>query len=453
MTKLSVLMMVGLIALMPLLSGCGIGYTRTLFATKTNVGFDASTTPPTLELDINRLEGVVAPQFENGKKLPVLASFRFANNGFFSPNIGSAFATGDAANTLAALYSEETPYTDWISRANAVKGDDATDDSGNPGDPFPGDSTLVLDAKPQVMPWMPDILEFLKPEFQKKEVRPVFFGTDTSLGIKVAWSGMTGQFPDSAKLGYNRKELALVPISMQQKDSKYRMKMSSLLATVDSGVNGTDIGESGPELDFEHLQYFATGNAATLLALQKDVRKAMLVRLDPNQESYKEKFSPEASEETRRVAFRLLNPMYRLLRSSEDSEAKRLGDSMDALAPSDLTMNLTYYEYADGHLVETKPNEDGYPYSALSGSNFQNFHSYYSKVEAAISVLTAVVPKGRPPLVELSTVNGNAVPNLPEKSAELREVRDNLERRKSDFDKRLDRNATTLDAVIKYFYN
>ena len=68
-----------LCGVLSILAGCGIGYNRTLFITKTNVGFEASAEPPTFELDISRLEGTVGPQFENGKKLPVMASFKFSN--------------------------------------------------------------------------------------------------------------------------------------------------------------------------------------------------------------------------------------------------------------------------------------------------------------------------------------------------------------------------------------
>ena len=60
------------------------------------------------------------------------------------------------------------------------------------------------------------------------------------------------------------------------------MNAASLLATVDSGVTFP----KGIGADTHYLQYFATGDAATLLALQQDVRKAMLVRLDPNQDKY-----------------------------------------------------------------------------------------------------------------------------------------------------------------------
>jgi hypothetical protein len=163
------------LCILPVISGCGIGYNRTLFVTKTNAGFEVSAEPPTFELDISRLEGVVAPQFENGKKLPVLASFRFQTSGPFSPNVGSAFAAGDAATTLASLYGDATPSGDWTFRADLVKGSQ-----------YPADSTLILSSKPDTSKWLPSPFNkvFPEPEFQTNDVRPVFFGTDTSIGLR-----------------------------------------------------------------------------------------------------------------------------------------------------------------------------------------------------------------------------------------------------------------------------
>ena len=46
------------LAVLPLLTACGIGYNRTLFATKTNVGFEVSSEPPALQ----RQKEVPAPQ-------------------------------------------------------------------------------------------------------------------------------------------------------------------------------------------------------------------------------------------------------------------------------------------------------------------------------------------------------------------------------------------------------
>ncbi len=423
------------------LTGCGTGYNRTLFVTRTNVGFDASTTPPTLELDIGRQEGVVAPQFENGKKLPVLASFRFTNSGFFAPNLGSAFATGDAANTLAALYKEETPYpAGWETRVNSVNG---VSDNGRPAK-FPGDSTVVLDNKPEILPWIPNFLGWFKPKFQKQEVRPVFFGTDTSLGLKIAWSGMTGQFPDSARLGYNRKELALVPISLEEKNvsgtKKYNMKMSSLLATVDSDVSESEIDGNVPDAELEHIQYFATGNAATLLALQKDVRKAMLSRLDP----YGEKFASHLDDESKQVAFILLNPIYNTLREEleNDQNAQRLADAMDTLIPSDLTIRFKKYNYRSPNLVDTGlyPTPSGrYPFS--------KGHSYYTKLVKSIKDLGNALTDEK-----LATYNSNAITAADR--AKLKTDLRSLEVLRDKFKKTISqsKNQEILNKAVRYFY-
>jgi hypothetical protein len=58
---------------------------------------------------------------------------------------------------------------------------------------------------------------------------------------------------------------------------QYRVAIPSFLATVDSSATAKSLRESG----VEYLQYFATGMAATNLALRRDVRRAMLKRLDP----------------------------------------------------------------------------------------------------------------------------------------------------------------------------
>ncbi|MEE9129802.1 MAG: hypothetical protein V3T84_07260 [Phycisphaerales bacterium] len=290
---------VGAIVIMANLGGCGIGYNRVLFGTKTNVGFDVDTKPPVVQLNINRKEGVIAPQFENGMKLPVLASFRFESSKSFSPNIGSAFATGDAALTLAALYDDDTPTLEnepdgWMQRLELIK---------------KFNSSLTLNHKPTI----PDNAAMLFAEkgpdgeyFQQTDVRPVFFGTDTSLGLKIGWSG-AGAFPDSAKLGFNRKELAWVPVSIRDESSDglgpYSVKTSSLLATIDSGIGQPTLVDGAPQTDIQYVQYFATGDAATLLALQQNVRMAMIIRLDPNRQMLVEVYSApyRVSELARRI--------------------------------------------------------------------------------------------------------------------------------------------------------
>jgi hypothetical protein len=356
MKKLDILVVL-VFAFMPVLFGCGAGKTSTMFITKTNAGFEFSYAPPTIALDISRVEGVLAPQFENGKKLPVMASFKFQNTGAFAPHVGSAFATGDAAVTMAALYGDGTPDSlGWEGRAKKITGVG-----------FPGDSTLKLDNKPE---------PGKRFEYQANDVRPVFFGTDTMVGLKIAWSGMTATFPDTAKFGYNRKEFALVPISMEVKTTKkdgksevkstkkegkskvktteeegtsYHMKMSSLLATADVAVDA----RGTPQLKSTYTQYFATGNAATLLALQQDVRRAMLARLDPHTEAFK-RFGPKIEPEHKKILTRALSGVYDGLGdlgegklADPDPIAAGHVKRLDKLVFSDLDIpeGLIYYDY------------------------------------------------------------------------------------------------------------
>jgi hypothetical protein len=429
-------------AALPTLSGCGIGYNKTLFITKTNAGLDASAEPPTLELNVSRIEGVVAPQFANGKKLPVMASFRFKNSDIFAPSVGSAFATGDAATTMSALYADTTPLNDWQTRANTVK-----------GSTLPTDSSLVLDSEPTISGWLPSWLSWLeviipKPEFQKNDVRPVFFGTDTSLGLKVAWSGMTGGFPDSAKFGYNRKELALVPIAMELKDSKYRMKMSSLLATVDLGVDGLKNPDGTPALGYQHIQYFATGDAATLLALQQDVRLAMLARLDPNKELLKARFGTHLEGKSKAVAFVLLNHIYAELRNLEkekgDQMAKSLADRMDALVPSGLTIDFKNYTYLSGNL------DDSQLWNQLSGKSFRSVNDYYTKLDQTIRNLQAALADEG-----LKQSNGKDIKTEDKtefRKALIKEI-DDLQKKKRDFEALIQRDDKVLSDAASYFFN
>ena len=101
------------------ITGC-IGYDRALLMTKTNVGLDIDSTPPTAELTIARREIGIQPIFPDRPKpateqtlapneekhnetqtaLPLLASFGLEGN-FINPRITGYFAGGDAAVSLA----------------------------------------------------------------------------------------------------------------------------------------------------------------------------------------------------------------------------------------------------------------------------------------------------------------------------------------------------------------
>ena len=143
-----------------ILGGCGIGYNKALFLTKSNIGIDIETTPPTAEISIARREGVIAPSFEGGQTPPVLAGFGSNLNtaGRFVFGVDSTFAGGDAAVAL----------------------------SQGPGGPKNiHESRLCLSEVPEEKALL-GIIDVSIPK--PGEVRPFIFGTDTTLGFKVAWS-------------------------------------------------------------------------------------------------------------------------------------------------------------------------------------------------------------------------------------------------------------------------
>jgi hypothetical protein len=247
-----------LLLFLPFLGSCAVGYNTTLFMTKSNIGLDVETKPPTAEISIARREGVIAPGFEGGQTPPVISSFQHRSNVFsrFFFGVQSTFAGGDAAVALAQ----------------------------GPGGRRTGhESGLCLSQKPvqQKFLWR----DVSIPE--KGEVYPFFFATDTTFGLKAAWSGTTGQFPDTLRLGFHRKEFAWAPlfgtdvaqckIPGTAQDGSYVVWMPSFLAVLDNDVQVGQPSETG----VKWLQYFATGTSATTWANHDEVRHVMMNRIDP----------------------------------------------------------------------------------------------------------------------------------------------------------------------------
>jgi hypothetical protein len=389
MTKFNKIAIIwALLIMLGTLSGCGIGYNKTLFLTKSNIGLEASVAPkPTFDLDLSRFEGVISPGFEKGKKLPVLASFRFENKDRFSPAVGSTYAAGDAAVAMSALYGDDTDGDDADERLDIV----------NNG--YKYDSSLNLDVNKPVIKkglletWFPAI--FHPQEFQTNVVEPVIFGTDTSLGLKIAWStapSPPAPFPDSLKFGYNRTEIGLAPIAMNENNNTYNMKMASLLATADTGVI---IDETGKQVNLQHMQYFATGKAATLLALQEKVRKAMLERLDPSAKYYANKFASLMGE-SKAIAIAHMSLIYGGLGklASDPSVSTEIQnravfhrDALDSLA-NFLPERYSFTRYQQDQ--DTKTNytvmdniQIGKP---IKRENFNNVVGYITNITKAINI-------------------------------------------------------------------
>jgi len=240
-----------------------------MFSTKSNAGLDLDTKPPTAEITISRKEAVIEPVFEKGLTPPVLASFKPRvgfGNGFKNYFLGvdQTFAGGDAAKIMATLYDSPTVHTPNV---NEPAFDSKLDLTKAPsGSHIWGLNWLTTPAKPG-------------------DIRPLVFGTDTLLGLKIAWTGAAGQFPDSVKAGFNRKEFAWAPL-ITTEDGK-SIKMPSFLATIESRIIGgnptNQVGSTNSDqgAGISSIQYFATGDAAKSLVYQHDVRDAMLSRLDP----------------------------------------------------------------------------------------------------------------------------------------------------------------------------
>jgi hypothetical protein len=251
------------------LSGCGVGYNQTLFVTSANVGLNVDTRPPTAELSIGRREGVIAATFEGGRHPPVYASFGQHAAGFLplTTETSGLFAGGHAA-TLVSISGAGSMADDLICLTKA------------PVDP---DGNSPFDAG---------------------QVKPMFFGTDTTLGLKVAWNGTAGPYPDSVKMGYNRTEFALAPVFLAADTAGCPLgtiataHIPSFLASINTKLTAAGLAggipatsstaavgnpSAGGGSSFDYTQFFATGVSAENLAMKDNVRTAyQLTVLDAN---------------------------------------------------------------------------------------------------------------------------------------------------------------------------
>jgi hypothetical protein len=201
--KCRIVFMIGTLCL----SGCA-GYDRILFATKTNVGIDVDNKPPTAEITIARRELAITPTFqdsvEQDNTLPLLASFGL-DGGILDPDLSSRFAGGEAAVLLAMGPAKAS---------SAMLNSSVTSDL----------SSICLNKQPDTRPLWKWLWHWIinKPETERYEqdTRAFYFATDSSFGLKLGWDGTSGPYPDTLKLGYNRKELAFPPIFVTQGCSK-----------------------------------------------------------------------------------------------------------------------------------------------------------------------------------------------------------------------------------------
>ena len=269
---------------MALLSGCA-GTDRILFMTKTNVGLDVDSTPPTAEITIARRELAINPTFPHTindvTTMSLLAAFG-VGGGVFNPNIRSVFAGNSAAVALASPLIETGKY-----KAK------------------PRPRPICLAKEPDTRSWLMRKWHSFKginytnrshrDEIESR-TRAFYFATDTAFGLKVAWNGTGGPYPTSLKLGYNRAEFAYPPIFVSEKKScgksesstgdgklVWEVRSPSFIATLDnsSRLKNPFSTDSTDEAGVEHVQFFATGAAATAWANRPSVHQEIYKLMAP----------------------------------------------------------------------------------------------------------------------------------------------------------------------------
>jgi hypothetical protein len=212
-----------LAALLPL-CGCVTPVDTVIFVTKTSIGIDGDTTPPTASIAYDRMEGYIAPRYPNGEVPPVVASLQ-GDLGIFVPQISQNYATGKAATLLAT--TTVTPPANCDPRDMTVNTRNASESK-----------------------------------------KTMFFGTGTTLGLKLGFSAQGGG-PESIVFGYKRKEASVIPIGTSTDPTTGLTKdiYPSVIAAINVRVQSATQADSQVSIS----DFFATGVAAECLATNAKV--------------------------------------------------------------------------------------------------------------------------------------------------------------------------------------
>lgn len=196
-------------------AGCASPKDNVIFVTKTSLGIDVDGTPPSASIAYDRTEGYLGPRLENGTVPPVVA--KISTNGLiFGRKVTQYYATGTAANILTG--------SDEVTTGEGLEG----------------------------------------------EALPMFFGTSTTLGIKI---GFTTTLPDSFVFGYKRKEASLIPLGIRKETAKdgstvLKRAYPPVIGVFSNDYDASTLGAT----TFGLSQFFATGTAAVALAKNQDLK-------------------------------------------------------------------------------------------------------------------------------------------------------------------------------------
>jgi hypothetical protein len=209
--------MIVFVVLLVMLFGGGCAYRDSvLFVTKTSLGIDVDSKPPSASIAYDRVEGFLGPRYDNGGVPPVVGRLQ-TDGAVFNPRVRQLYATGSAAALVADQNASAGP--------------------------------TELKGKKMFM----------------------FFGTTTSTGLKVTFMG---QYPDSFHIGYRRKEFSFIPLGHTKNSAGEDVDIyPSVLATLDNRLQVGTNPVSGPTSGLQVGQLFATGVAADEYARSAVVRQ------------------------------------------------------------------------------------------------------------------------------------------------------------------------------------
>lgn len=280
------------------LLGCSMGKKNILFVTKTSLGVDIDTKPPTIDIGYARKEATVSPKFEGGV-LPQLASFK-TGVGFVNVAVGQSIATGNAALLMSRyLGTDSKPKREAVIPLADIS--DETRSSWVPG------STI--------------------------NAKRYFFGTDTSFALKITFGMETGGYPDSLSLGYKREEMAFVPL-MEAIDASGApwVGLPSLVATADLDARSPNVSGT----DVQYKQFYATGMAANFLAAQPETRNALGAKIVDDSRLEKILASREMFRSQRDLSEKIITAFKSL--SADLEKQVKIFDHAISLAIIDATM-------------------------------------------------------------------------------------------------------------------
>lgn len=247
---------------------------------------------------------------------------------------------------------------------------------------------------------------------------------------------MTAAYPDSLHVGYRRKEFALAPIAYSENGGKGKVSVPSLLATID--IEGE--AKSPQDSQLKWLQYFATGKAATALALRQNVRRAMIKRLDPSAS-----FAGDLDGYQAARAWFIFDNMYKSLQvradDNGDSTAGHLVDRLDQLGnniKSPLDFSYITIDENDVLTVKTPATID----STVAGyARVQKYRNFLRVVSiAAINTAQRTLDEDKPVILN----------NEPVDEDWLATQLVFLQNKQSDFDIQIGADPAVVDAIRYY---